>query len=65
MLSEQRERVIRLPEVIQTTGLSRSQIYKLQGEGRFPRCIKINGISGWVDSEVQAFIRKAIARRNG
>lgn len=65
MLSEQRERVIRLPEVMQTTGLSRSQIYKLEGEGRFPGRIKINGISGWIDSEIQAFIRKAIARRNG
>lgn len=65
MLSEQRERVLRLPEVMRTTGLSKSQIYKLQGEGRFPGRIKIYGTSGWLDSEIQAFIRMAIERRAG
>ncbi len=46
-------RFIRLREVINTTGLARSIIYKLVGFGEFPKPVPLVGRSvGWVESEV-------------
>ena len=56
-------RIIRLKEVITLTGLSRSTVYKLMNEQRFPSSIKlgpsstgwrINDIQNWLDSRCSA-----------
>ncbi|EHH0708157.1 AlpA family transcriptional regulator [Vibrio fluvialis] len=58
-------RLIRLKEVIELTGLSRSCIYKYIEEGRFPRSVPLGGRSvGWVESEIHDWIQSAIARRD-
>lgn len=58
-------RLIRLKEVIELTGLSRSCIYKYIEEGRFPRSVPLGGRSvGWVESEIHNWIQSAIARRD-
>ncbi|MGR5340964.1 AlpA family transcriptional regulator [Vibrio astriarenae] len=58
-------RLIRLKEVIETTGLSRSCIYKYIEEGRFPRNVPLCGRAvAWVESEVQEWIREAINNRD-
>ncbi|MFC5698361.1 helix-turn-helix transcriptional regulator [Pseudomonas sp. GCM10022186] len=58
-------RVIRLNVVIETTGLARSTIYKLIGEGGFPRPIPLVGRSvGWLESEVQEWIKGRVAQRD-
>ncbi|MCS9699520.1 AlpA family transcriptional regulator [Pseudomonas aeruginosa] len=58
-------RIIRLKEVIDSTGLARSTIYKLIGEGEFPKPVPLVGRSvGWVESEVHEWIRSRIARRD-
>lgn len=58
-------RLIRLKEVIETTGLSRSCIYKYIEEGRFPRNVPLYGRAvAWVESEVQEWIREAIDKRD-
>lgn len=50
-------RIIRLKEVIYSTGLARSTIYKYIGEGTFPKPVSLGGrCVGWVDAEVQEWI---------
>lgn len=51
-------RLIRLPEVREMTGLSRSRIYELEAAGRFPRRRKLSERAcAWIHSEVQEWIR--------
>lgn len=57
--------IIRLKEVMDLTGLSRSTIYKYIAEGQFPipvalgdRCV------GWVESEVHDWILAKVAERD-
>jgi prophage regulatory protein len=59
--------VLRLPAVVAKTGYSRNSIYRLIAEGRFPKPIKILGkrAAGWIESEVDAVIQKAIDLRDG
>jgi len=56
------EQIIKLPEVIKTTGLARSTIYKLISEDRFPKQIKLTTFSsGWIRSEVDQWVEERIA----
>ncbi|EKJ8516646.1 AlpA family transcriptional regulator [Pseudomonas aeruginosa] len=58
-------KIIRLSGVIETTGLARSTIYKLIGEGGFPRPVPLVGRSvGWLESEVHEWIKGRIALRD-
>lgn len=58
-------KIIRLKDVIDTTGLSRSTIYKYIAEGRFPAPINLGDrCSGWVESEVFDFILARIEERD-
>jgi prophage regulatory protein len=53
--------VLRLPQVCRITGLCRSSIYQMEAEGRFPRRVKIGARSvGWIESEVQSWLRQKI-----
>ena len=55
------QRIIRLPDVRQLVGLSRSSIYARIQAGTFPSPIKMGHSSGWIESEVQAWIDQQIA----
>lgn len=57
-------RVLRLAEVMNTVGLGRAMIYKLQSEGRFPRPVKITGSRAvrWVEQDIQAWLAQQIER---
>lgn len=58
-------RIIRLKEVIDSTGLARSTIYKLIGEEKFPKPVPLVGRSvGWVESEVHEWIQSRITLRD-
>ncbi|HDZ5447650.1 AlpA family transcriptional regulator [Pseudomonas aeruginosa] len=58
-------RIIRLKEVVSSTGLARSTIYKLMGSGEFPRPVPIVGRSvGWIESEIHEWIKGRIAQRD-
>ncbi len=58
-------RIIRLGNVINATGLARSTIYKLIGEGKFPMPVPLVGRSvGWLESEVHEWIKSRIALRD-
>ena len=58
-------RIIRLKEVIDSTGLARSTIYKYIGEGSFPAPVSLGGRSiGFVSSEVCDWILARIEERD-
>lgn len=59
--AQPQHRLIRRPEVLKRVALSRSSIYARIQEGTFPSPIKMGHSSGWVESEVQAWIEKQIA----
>lgn len=54
--------LLRLPDVRQRTGLSKTQIYRLTRDGQFPIGIRISPrCTCWSSSEVDAWIRTRIA----
>lgn len=62
---EQVKRLIRLPEVIAMTGLSRSEIYRLEGLERFPKRVPLSERStAWAQDEVHAWVDERVARRD-
>jgi len=55
-------RLLRLPEVIQQTGLKKTKLYELQKEGAFPMRIQITSNSvGWIEEEVNVWIAGRVA----
>ena len=59
-------RILRLPEVLARTGLSRSTIYLRIEQGRFPRPVPLGGRAvGWIESEIDEWIRERIAESRG
>lgn len=56
------KRIIRLPEVKDKTGLSRSTIYLRMSQGRFPKSISLGERAvGWVDAEIEQWLDERIA----
>lgn len=50
-------KILRLRQVIQVTGLSRSSIYSFQAQGNFPKSVKLGSRSiGWFQSDIDAWI---------
>jgi prophage regulatory protein len=61
----QPKKILRLPEVINKTGLSRSTIYALIAKGTFPKQIKLSErTSGFFETEVDEYLDKQAAFRN-
>jgi prophage regulatory protein len=53
--------MLRLPQVIDVTGLGKTKIYELQGQGDFPMRVKITAHSvAWVEDEIQAWLSARI-----
>lgn len=58
-------RIIRLKEVLDTTGLARSTVYKFVSEGTFPKPVSLGDrCVGWVESEVQSWILDKVKLRD-
>ena len=59
-------RFLRRPEVTARTGLSRSTIQVRLAEGSFPRPVQLGARAvGWIEEEVDEWIRKQIALSRG
>ncbi|WP_260259656.1 helix-turn-helix transcriptional regulator [Vibrio intestinalis] len=54
-------KILRLSQVIDYTGMSRSSIYLLMSQGGFPLSISLGARAvGWVESEIQLWIDERI-----
>ncbi len=54
-------RILRLPNVLDRTGLSRSTVYQRVSEGRFPRPVSLGDRAvGWVESDIEEWINRQI-----
>jgi prophage regulatory protein len=52
------DRIIRLPTVLNKTGLSRSTLYRKMEAGTFPRNLQISTrCAGWRESDVDVWLR--------
>lgn len=56
-------RAVRLPEVVERTGLSRATIYRLIAKDAFPRPAKFGRLSLWREDEVNGFVAGMLAAR--
>lgn len=57
-MSDQVDRILRLPTVLNRTGLSRSTLYRKMGNGSFPKNVAISTrCTGWRESAVNVWIR--------
>ncbi|WP_342607420.1 AlpA family transcriptional regulator [Vibrio tritonius] len=57
---------LKLKEVMEMTAMSRSNVYKMMSEGRFPQSVSLGARAvAWVESEVQDWILERIAQRDG
>lgn len=59
-------RILRLPEVKERTGLSRSTIYLYIARGAFPGSISLGPRAvGWVESDIEAWLQARIQKSRG
>ena len=59
--SAEQVRMLRLPEVIRKTALSRSQIYRLIGFGEFPKQVPLcERAVGWIEEEIDAWLKQRV-----
>ena len=50
-------KILRLPIVLDRTGLSRSTVYQRVTEGKFPRPVSLGASAvGWIETEVEEWI---------
>jgi prophage regulatory protein len=57
--------LLRLPAVLERTGLSRSRLYELLNSQEFPRPVKLSArINAWPDSEIADWIAARIDGRD-
>ena len=55
--------ILRLPDVMTRTGLSRSSIYKRVNQDRFPKSISLGGRAiGWIEAEIDEWINEQVER---
>ena len=58
-------RILRRWEVESRTGYSRSTLYKMMAEDRFPKPVRLGPRAvGWVESEVDAWLQDRLAERD-
>ncbi|MCQ1059975.1 AlpA family transcriptional regulator [Photobacterium sp. ZSDE20] len=56
------QRIIRLPEVKEKTGLSRSSIYLRMSKGNFPQSISLGERAvGWLEADVEQWLDACVA----
>ena len=56
-MSSEIKRILRLPEVLSITGVSRSSIYKWMDEGNFPRPKQLGARAiGWDSTELSQWL---------
>lgn len=59
------ERLIRIAEVKEITGLSAATIYRKMAANEFPKQVSVGSMARWAFSEIQTWVAGLIADRNG
>lgn len=60
------DQILRLPQVQQVTGLSKSSIYAFVKEGMFPHPVQLSARAvGWSSAAVQEWIRARVGAAGG
>ena len=60
------QKFIRLPEVIEKTGVQKTYIWNSIKEGTFPAQIKIaKRVSVWIESEIDQWVNEQIDKARG
>jgi len=54
-------RCLRSRDVLNKVGLRKSNLYKMIGEGLFPKPIKVGRASLWIEEEVDAVLKAYVA----
>jgi prophage regulatory protein len=55
-------RILRLPQVLQLTGLGKTTVYELQSRGTFPMRVKLtNHCVGWIAQDVQSWLEYRVS----
>jgi prophage regulatory protein len=66
IMSRLQQKLLRLPEVKQTTGLSKSTIYARIAEGTFPKQIPLGPrLVVWMESDIQNWIAEQVSAARG
>lgn len=61
MSANRPDRILRLPSVIERTGLSRSTLYRKVQTGTFPKQLRISArCAGWRESDVEAWLHNPV-----
>ena len=54
-----RSRFMRLPEVVQLTGVSRSTVYRWMANGEFPKQVSLGSNTvAWLEAEIEDWIQQ-------
>lgn len=54
--------IYKLKDVVSTTGLSRSSIYRLMAEGSFPKQINLGARAvGWLSTDIESWVESRIS----
>lgn len=65
-MSKLPQKLLRLPQVKESTGLSKSSIYARIAEGTFPKQISIGPrLVVWVESDIQTWIVEQVSAARG
>lgn len=55
--------LLRLPQILERTGLSRSEIYRRIAAGTFPQPAKLGSMSAWSSIEVAEWVKARLDER--
>ncbi len=59
------QKFLKLAEVQAATGLSKSTVYRLGAQGKFPKPVKLDErASAWIEAEIEEWQRRRIAERD-
>ena len=58
--------VVRMPDVVTMTGMSRPTVYRMIKDGMFPASIKLSpGAVGWLRTEIEQWVADKLAVQRG
>ncbi len=59
-------KLLRLPQVIEITGMSKTTIYRWINKNEFPKPINLSNASvGWLDTDINDWIQSRVKIRDG